>query len=87
MWYYMYPDTTKTCDLPYYLHSIGLHELQPHTNKPEGDENDQFFYNTTGDGILILNDKKYHLHAGCGFFIKAGTPHEYYPNGLVWDIR
>ncbi len=87
MWYYMYPDTRETCDLPYYIQSIGLHELQPYMCKPNGYEYDQFFYNTTGDGILVLNGIKHHIPAGYGFFIKANTPHEYYPNTPVWDVR
>lgn len=87
MWYYMYPDTSAVSDLPYFLHSIGQHELQPKTVKPEGHEYDQFFYNTKGDGVLILDGKKYDVPAGDGFFIPAHVPHEYYPTGTVWDIR
>lgn len=87
MWYYMYPDTTAVNDLPYFLHSIGQHELQPKTVKPEGHEFDQFFYNTKGDGVLILNGKKQDIPAGDGFFIPAHMPHEYYPKDSVWDIR
>lgn len=87
MWYYMYPDTAAVSNLPYFLHSIGRHELQPKTIKPEGHEYDQFFYNTKGDGVLILDGKKYDVPAGDGFFIPAHVPHEYYPNGSVWDIR
>lgn len=87
MWYYMYPDTTAVCDLPYFLHSIGQHELQPKTVKPEGHEYDQFFYNTKGDGVLILDGKKYEVPAGDGFFIPAHVPHEYYPKDSVWDVR
>jgi len=48
MWYYMYPDTELVADMPYYLQSIGKHELQPRISKPMGDENDQFFYNSIG---------------------------------------
>lgn len=87
MWYYMYPDTDEINELPYFIHSIGLHELQPHISKPNGDMNDQFFYNSTGNGVLILNGHKINIPAGYGFFIKAGTPHEYYPTGSVWDVR
>lgn len=87
MWYYMYPDSAGVDDLPYFLHSIGQHDLQPRILKPDGDEYDQFFYNTKGDGTLILQGNKYNLPAGCGFFIPAHMPHEYYPNGTTWDIR
>ncbi len=87
MWYYMYPDTSGVEDLPYFLHSIGQHELQPKTVKPEGHDYDQFFYNTKGDGVLILEGKKIDVPAGDGFFIPAHVPHEYYPKDSVWDIR
>ncbi|MBO5353830.1 MAG: helix-turn-helix transcriptional regulator [Lachnospiraceae bacterium] len=87
MWYFMYPDTTQVNDLPYFLHSIGLHELQPQVVKPEGHTYDQFFYSTKGNGILILDGKKYDIPAGDGFFLPAHTPHEYYPKDSVWDIR
>jgi AraC-like DNA-binding protein len=83
----MYPDTTSVNDLPYFLHSIGQHELQPKTVKPEGHEYDQFFYNTKGEGVLILEGKKFDVPAGDGFFIPAHIPHEYYPKDSVWDVR
>lgn len=28
IWYYMYPETEGVTDLPFYVYSIGLHELQ-----------------------------------------------------------
>ncbi len=87
MWYYLYPDLEKTHELPYFIQSIGLHELQPYIIKPDGHEYDQFFYNAKGSGNLVLNGKKYHLPTGCGFFIPAKLPHEYYPDGDIWDIR
>ncbi len=87
MWYYMYPDTAGVADLPYFLHSIGQHELQPKTCKPDGHEFDQFFYNTKGTGVLILDGVKYELPAGDGFFIPAHVPHEYYPKESIWDVR
>ncbi|MBQ8327792.1 MAG: hypothetical protein IJX86_12075 [Lachnospiraceae bacterium] len=37
MWYYMYPDSAGVDDLPYFLHSIGQHDLQPRILKPDGD--------------------------------------------------
>lgn len=87
MWYYVYPPTEKIVSLPYYLHSIGLHELQPPIAKMNGYKYDQFFYNLRGSGTLILNGNRYDLPAQSGFFIPAHVPHEYYPTGDVWDIR
>ncbi len=87
MWYYMYPETDKADNLPYFLHSIGLHELQPPIAKPHGHEYDQFFYSTHGTGTLILNGKRYTVKEGYGFFIPQHIPHEYFPSENVWDIR
>lgn len=87
MWYYMYPDTAAVSDLPYFLHSIGQHELQPEICKPDGHEYDQFFYNTKGTGTLILDGIPYDIPAGDGFFIPAHVPHKYYPNETVWDVH
>ena len=87
MWYFAYPPTESLEKLPFYLHSIGLHELQPPIMKPNGHPYDQFFYNTTGSGTLTINGNAQNLPAGCGFFIPAGTPHEYYPSDNIWDVR
>lgn len=87
MWYYMYPNTDAVDDLPFFLHSIGQHELQPPITKPNGHIYDQFFYSTRGEGILILEREKYEVPTGSGFFIPAHIPHEYYPKGALWDIR
>jgi len=87
MWYYMYPDTTDVSDLPFFLYSIGQHELQPKISRPRGQQRDLFFYSTKGNGVLILDGKKYDIPAGDGFFIPAHVPHEYYPKDSVWDLR
>lgn len=87
LWYYMYPSTEGVTDLPFYVVSIGLHELQPRIERPNGYDYDQFFYNCTGSGWLEINNHKYELPEGSAFFIPATKPHCYYPDGDVWDIR
>ncbi len=87
MWYYLYPPIEHMKSLPFYLISIGLHELQPKIVKPKGHEYDQFFFNCQGSGILKMNNMTYPLQGGSAFFIPAGTPHEYYPLDDIWDIR
>lgn len=87
IWYYMYPSTEGVEDLPLYVISIGLHDLQPRIDRPEGHEYDQFFFNSSGSGWLELNGEKYELPEGSAFFIPAHMPHSYYPEGDVWDIR
>ncbi len=87
IWYYMYPSTEGVTDLPFYIISIGLHELQPRIDRPEGHEYDQFFYNSCGSGWLEMNGKLYELPEGSAFFIPAYVPHSYYPDGDIWDVR
>lgn len=87
LWYYMYPSTEEVSDLPLYVISIGLHELQPRIDRPNGYEYDQFFYNCYGSGWLEMNGKVYELPEGSAFFIPANMPHSYYPDGNIWDIR
>lgn len=87
IWYYMYPSTEGVSDLPFYVQSIGLHELQPRIERPDGYEFDQFFYNSNGSGWLEMNDQIYELPESSAFFIPAGKPHGYYPEGDIWDIR
>ena len=58
LWYYMYPSTEGVTDLPFYVVSIGLHELQPRIERPNGYDYDQFFYNCTGSGWLEINVMK-----------------------------
>lgn len=71
LWYYMYPSTEGVTDLPFYVVSIGLHELQPRIERPDGYDYDQFFYNCTGSGWLEINDHKYELPEGSAFFYSS----------------
>lgn len=87
MWYYMYPSVKEVQNLPFYIISIGLHELQPKIDRPEGYEHDQFFYNSCGSGWLEMNGVKYELPEGSSFFIPAHLPHCYYPDDDIWDVR
>lgn len=87
MWYYLYPSVKEVQDLPLYVISIGLHELQPRIDRPNGYPHDQFFYNSCGSGWLELDGKQYELPEGSAFFIPANMPHCYYPEDDIWDIR
>ena len=87
MWYYCYPKTDDLTQLPFYIVSIGQHELQPAVAKPQGHPYDQFFYGATGSGKLEIYGKRINLPAGSAFFVPAGVPHQSYPDGDVWDLR
>lgn len=87
MWYYTYPKFDQMTSLPFYIVSIGQHDLQPYMSKPEGHPHDQFFYGTKGSGSLKIFGTTHRVAAGCGFFIPANVPHCYYPHEDVWDLR
>ena len=87
MWYYLSPDREKVIDFPFYLISIGLHELQENVVKENGHPNDQFFFHTKGIGILNIYDKTYQLEPGMGFFIPKNVPHSYHALGDEWNVR
>ena len=87
MWYYSYFPTEPNAELPMYLYSIGMHDTQPLLVRPEGHRHDQFFYNTTGSGTILIYGQKYNIPEKSSFFIPAHVPHEYYPNTDIWDIR
>jgi len=87
MWYYLWPETDEVKDLPFYLISIGLQELQPHTFRPNGFKYDQFFYSTLGSGILTIDGRTHQVNEKAAFFIPASIPHEYYPQKKIWNIR
>ncbi len=50
MWYYMYPSLDGVRELPFYIISIGQHELQPYIKKTQGHEYDQFFLTALDPG-------------------------------------
>ncbi|MCR5587673.1 MAG: AraC family transcriptional regulator [Lachnospiraceae bacterium] len=87
LWYYLFPEIEDVKELPFYLITIGLHDMQPKLERPEGYPYDQFMFSTSGSGKLVTGGKTYDLPEGSAFFIPAGVPHAYYPDGDIWDIR
>lgn len=85
--YFYFPDSKYTQDLPFYIHSMGLHYRQDHVKRPEGFEYNQFLYCSEGSGEMVVAGKKILLPANSIIFIPAGLKHEYYPTSSVWDIR
>lgn len=87
MWHYTYSKFEEMTFLPFYIVSIGQHDLQPYIAKPGGHPRDQFFYCTEGSGSLQIYGRTCTVPSGSGFFIPAGVPHYYYPRCDVWDLR
>lgn len=61
MWYYVYPSLDGVENLPFYIISIGLYELQLCIKRPQGYEYDQFFFNSSGSGRLEMAGKNMSL--------------------------
>ncbi len=87
MHFYDFPIIRNESSLPVYLVSVGLHDCQPHINRKEGYPYPQIFYCTKGSGTLVYNGGKYLIKPMTAFFLPADFPHEYYPDGEIWDIH
>ena len=61
-----------------YVSTIGLEEQQKPIVRPHGLPVYQIFYCTAGSGELVVNEERYCIEAGNGFFLKANEMHSYY---------
>lgn len=87
MHFYDFPIIRTENRLPVYLTSVGLHDCQPHLIRKDGYAYPQILYCTKGSGTLLINGERRTIAPLSAFFIPAGIPHEYYPNGDIWDIH
>lgn len=87
MYFYDFPIISTESELPLYLVSVGMHELQPRIVREEGYSYPQILYCTKGSGVLLTDNKKYEIKPYTAFFLPTGCPHEYYPVSDTWDIR
>lgn len=74
-------------ELPLYLGNMGQWVRQEHLIRPEGMPAPQILYCTRGSGTLILDGARNEIPPCTGIFLPANYPHEYYPNGEIWDIH
>ncbi len=74
-------------ELPLYLLRMGQHHCQNHIVRNGGYPFNQILYCTKGSGTIIFNGEKIFIPACTAIFIPAGFPHEYYPDGDIWDIH
>lgn len=74
-------------DLPLFLGNMGQWVRQDHMIRPEGLSVHQILYCTRGSGTLVLDGTRVEIPPCTGVFLPADIPHEYYPNGDVWDIH
>lgn len=87
MHFYDFPIISTESKLPVYLVNMGLHDMQPHIIREEGYSYHQILYCTKGSGTFLYENTKHIIAPYTAVFIPAGVPHEYYPNGDVWDIH
>ncbi len=69
--------------LPFHIVSVGQDLPQSAIKRPDGMVEYQWLHVTEGEGILIIENRKYKLVKGMGFFMFPNIPHEYYPTTSV----
>lgn len=82
-----FPILRSEQSLPLYLINMGLHDCQDHIARPDGYPSPQIFFCTKGSGTLLADGKTIPVPAGSAMVLPAAFPHEYYPDGDVWDIH
>ena len=87
MFFYDFPIIGSESELPLYLESVGLHECRPHILRRDGYPYAQLFYCTKGGGTLVFDGQRHSIKPNTAFFLPRDYPHEYYPDGDVWDIH
>ncbi len=63
---------------PLYSNGIDINFIQPKVVRPDGFEYHQIFLVDSGNGILNVGNKTYHLCKNDLFYLSANTPHEYH---------
>lgn len=83
----IYPYNPEAATLPFFLSGIGGSEYQGRVNRPCGYKWNQILFCHAGGGTLECDDKTIRINAGDYFFLPKNTPHAYYPDGELWDVR
>lgn len=76
--------TDLDAELPFHIVNAGQRKPQPHIIRPSGLPEFQWLHCDEGEGILLINKKRYTLTKGMGFFMHPNVPHEYYPAAGHW---
>lgn len=87
MFFCDYPIIQNEKELPLYLLNMGQQHCQDHILRTEGYPCPQILYCTKGSGTLILDGESIHVPPLTAIYLPAFYPHEYYPNGDIWDIH
>ncbi len=87
MFFCDYPIIRGESELPLYLLNMGQHLCQNHISRADGYPYPQILYSTRGSGTLLTDGNALTVKPYSGIFMPAFYPHEYYPNGDVWNIH
>ena len=87
MFFCDYPILRTEKELPLFLVNMGQQHCQDHIIRPDGYPCHQILYCTKGSGTLILDGDEKLIPPFTAIYLPAHYPHEYYPNGDVWDIH
>lgn len=83
----IYPYNPEAKTLPFFLSGIGGSEYQERVNRPDGYMWNQILFCAIGSGTLEYDEKEVKISAGDYFFLPKDTPHTYYPDDKIWDVR
>lgn len=67
--------------LPVYVTGVGSTDPEWHCIRPSGHVYHQIIYTAHGEGLLKIDGEEYRIPKGCGFFLPAKHPHEYFNIG------
>lgn len=87
MFFCDYPILRTEKELPLFLVNMGQQHCQDHITRPEGYSCPQILYCTKGSGTLLLDGDVIPIPPLTAIYMPAHYPHEYYPDGDVWDIH
>ncbi|WP_188367205.1 AraC family transcriptional regulator [Enterococcus alcedinis] len=79
-----YSFSQKIRSLPLFVDSLGYQWQQESIKRPKGYHYVHWLHTQKGEGIVEINQKKYHLTEHSGILINEGVPHNYYALSDDW---
>ncbi len=70
--------TNNEQQLPFYVTSIGIEQVQEHIVRPKGYPAYQWIQCRSGSGRLVIGEDEHFVEKDQGMFLLPGQPHEYY---------
>lgn len=79
-----YSFSQKIRSLPLFVDSLGYQWQQESIKRPKGYHYVHWLHTQKGEGIVEINQKKYHLTENTGILINEAVPHNYYALSKDW---